>query len=210
MPARAVESVVAFYERTLDRHGPASARGVRWPSAELQRRLFRGLMSCGPWEGASVADVGCGVGDLFAYLQELGLRVKYWGCDLAPSMVAAARRKHPQAAARFAVRDIAVRGLPRRFDYVVASGTFNIRVPDHEAHVERMVAAMYEGCRRAVAFNVLLPRPAGDLEGEYLEYLGYYYLADLEALAAFGRTLAPRVEAQAGHDPGHGTVFLYR
>jgi SAM-dependent methyltransferase len=211
MPARAVDSVVAFYERTLDRHGPGSARGVRWPSDELQRRLFEGLMAAGgPWPGASVADVGCGVGDLYAHLQEQGLEVKYWGCDLAPAMVAAARRKHPQARARFVVRDILERGLPRRFDFVVASGTFNIRVEDHEAHVRRLVTAMYEGCRRAVVFNVLVPRPPGDLEGEYLEHLGYYYLADLPALEAFCRRLAPRVASRVDDETGHATVFLHR
>jgi SAM-dependent methyltransferase len=210
MPDRAVESVVAFYEETLGRHGPASARGVRWPSADLQARLFEGLMACGPWDGASVADVGCGVGDLLAYLEDRGLEVRYWGCDLAPAMVAAARRKHPEARARFVVRDIARRGLPRRFDYVVASGTFNVRGEDHEAHVRRTVAAMYAACRRAVAFNVLAPRPAGDLQGEYLEYLGYYYLPDLPALTAFCRTLAPRVASRVDDETGHATVFLHR
>ena len=198
-----------FYEDTLARHGPGTARGVRWPSAEVQRGLFRELAACGAWQGASVADVGCGVGDLLGFLQEENLSVDYWGCDISPAMVRAARRKHPDRRARFERRDVLARGFPRRFDYVVASGTFNIRVTDHEAWMERMLTAMFRACRRAVAFNVLLPRP-DEVDGAYLEYLGYYFLADLDRVQAFAHGLAARVETLVPGPADHATLFLHR
>jgi SAM-dependent methyltransferase len=49
--------------------------------------------------GGPVADLGCGPGRLIGHLSGLGLSV--FGVDLAPGMVAVARRAHPQV--RFAV-----------------------------------------------------------------------------------------------------------
>ncbi len=44
-------------------------------------------------DGRPVADLGCGPGRVAAHLKALGLRVR--GIDLSPSMVAVARRRHP-------------------------------------------------------------------------------------------------------------------
>ncbi|MGH2698061.1 MAG: class I SAM-dependent methyltransferase [Actinomycetota bacterium] len=64
--------------------------------------------------GQSVAEVGCGTGDILASLGASdGL-----GVDLSSEMVAIAAAKHPSL--RFQVHDITVRPLPDRFDYVVA------------------------------------------------------------------------------------------
>ncbi len=72
-------------------------------------------------EGASVLEIGCGLGDLLASVKPAdGL-----GVDLSPQMVELARRRHPEL--RFAVTDAETLDAPelagRTFDYVILSDT---------------------------------------------------------------------------------------
>jgi SAM-dependent methyltransferase len=106
-----------------------------------------------------VADVGCGAGDFLGFLRAQGWRGTYDGFDIVPEMVEAARRKQRGRGGRFVVRDVLAEGFERRYDYVVASGTFNLRIAEHERFFRRMIEAMYAACRRGVAFNVLQPVP---------------------------------------------------
>ena len=201
-----------FYARALRRFGPQAPMAVWWASQDTQRRRFEVLAEVGAWDGMRAADVGCGVGDLFGFLQERGLDVSYQGYDISPDMVAAARAKYPQGRARFELRDVVATGLPRRFDYVVASGTFNIRFNHHERYLRRALRTMYEGCSRAVAFNVLTPIPPEHPDAELIEklYGDLFHHVELEALLAFCRTLTPRIETRQGYLDWDATVFLFR
>ncbi|HXY39380.1 MAG TPA: class I SAM-dependent methyltransferase, partial [Vicinamibacteria bacterium] len=97
--------VIEVYERALERHGP-TVRALHWGGESNQQIRFRVLSEVGPWEGASVADIGCGLGDFFGFLRDRGQGVDYAGYDIVPGMVAAARLKYPDSRARFEVRDI--------------------------------------------------------------------------------------------------------
>lgn len=205
--------VNAFYRSALERFGPGHSMAVWWASTAAQERRFEVLAEVGPWEGASVADVGCGLGDLFAFFEARGLAVRYEGFDINPAMVAAARAKHPHPRARFSLRDVAASGLPRRFDYAVASGTFNIRVRGHAAYMRAALEAMYARCRRAVAFNVLTPIPEGHPDRELMGRLygnRLFFHARLEPLAAWCGRLARRVEVRTGYRDWDATLFLFR
>ncbi|MEV5382486.1 methyltransferase domain-containing protein [Streptomyces sp. NPDC052721] len=80
----------AFYDTIAENY----ADHFRDPLAE--RPLERALLSAyaeqvGPH--GTVADLGCGPGDITAYLAGLGLSV--FGLDLSDAMIAIARRQHP-------------------------------------------------------------------------------------------------------------------
>ncbi len=109
---------------------------------------------------ASSASSALNKGDAASSALNLGRgEVWYDGYDVSPGMVQAAQRKCPQAA--FHLRDVLEQGFVGGPDYVVASGTFNIRVEDHERWFRAMIEAMYAACRRAAAFNFLgLPPPS--------------------------------------------------
>jgi SAM-dependent methyltransferase len=59
----------------------------------LERALLRGFAEM-VGDGGSVADLGCGTGVATAYLASLGVDV--FGMDLSESMLAVARRRHPE------------------------------------------------------------------------------------------------------------------
>jgi cyclopropane fatty-acyl-phospholipid synthase-like methyltransferase len=105
--------------------------------------------------------VGCGSGELLAFCRARGWRLDYHGIDLSEEMVAACNRRFGSAtASATAVAELARRGV--RFDFVLASGTFNVRQETPEAEwrrfFERSVLEMYALARRAVALNVMSSR----------------------------------------------------
>jgi hypothetical protein len=239
------DNLIAFYEADLNRYGPDDARSLHWVGQRTQWARFEVIYQAGSWEGASVADVGCGLGDLAGFLTAKGHRVKpgpgpvrsagfspqggggpgagrsqgplwYNGYDVTPAMVQAARRKHPQGA--FHLRDVLSQGFVGQPDYVVASGTFNIRLEEHERWFRDMIAAMYAACRRAVAFNFLgLPEAVeqskGPPQGAWAPLARWntiYYEARPQDVLSFCRDLAPRVHMKSGYLPDDHTVFLYR
>jgi len=202
---------MALFRKALARYGPRHPQALWWANTATQQRRFEVLAEVGSWEGAAVADVGCGLGDFFDFLEGRGLSVSYRGYDVSPEMIAAARGKHPHPRARFELRDIVARPLARRFDYVVASGTFNIRVPDHEAYLRRSLLAMYRACRRAMAVNVLRPVPLPEGASEIVAWCAdFYYAIEPGDLLAGCRQLSPDVEIREHYLAGESTVFVRR
>lgn len=203
--------VIGVYERSLQRYG-STVCGVRWATSSCQQTRFRVLSEVGPWDGVSVADVGCGLGDFFGFLRDRGHSVDYTGYDIAPKMVEAARLKHVDPSARFEVRDILEDGLPGPFDYVVASGTFNIRVENHDEFLRQMLALMYSECRRAVAFNALQPLSPSDPHFSEIKALcgDFYYEIGTEELLTFCRPLSPHVDVREDYLPWDSSVLTYK
>jgi trans-aconitate methyltransferase len=159
----------------------------------------------------AIADVGCGVGDLVAFLRGSGSAARYDGFDIVPEMIRAARRKQRGHGGRFEVRDVLAEGFPRRYDYVVASGIFNLRVLRHDRFLRRMVDAMYAACRLGVAFNVLQPvYPEADKAYEAYFRTTYFGATPAELLA-LGASVGAWVElAFSDALPGDTTVLLRR
>ena len=68
-----------------------------WASRESQLIRFDVLAANVDLVGKSLLDVGCGLGDLWAFLKARDISVAYTGVDLAEKMVAAARDRHRDA-----------------------------------------------------------------------------------------------------------------
>lgn len=208
MDARGRAELTDLYRSSLVRHG-ATALGMRWSSAASQQERFRLIHAIGAWERRSVADVGSGCGDFLGFLRASGWRGRrYRGFDIVPEMVEAARRKYPGG--RFEVRDGIGEGLDGTYDYVIASGTFNLRVAGHEAFFRRAVAALYDACRVGVALNALEPVPGVDDRIANAFGEKYFSLTRAELLAIC-RAVCPRVELVTSRKLEHEvTVYLRR
>lgn len=147
----AYERVRAYFAGCLARYGN-DPRGVDWHDRDAQRARFEALLYLESLDGASILDAGCGLGDLYGYLHERGIPVRYTGCDLSPAHIEAARAIYP--AARFEIIDARTLLARERFDYVIACGMLHLRVPRWNRWVWEQVEAMYEGSRRGVAFTL--------------------------------------------------------
>ena len=142
--------------------------------------------------------------------------VWYNGYDINPAMVQAARKKYPQGS--FHTRDILTEGFAGPADYVIASGTFNIRIEDHDHWFRECLAAMYANCRRAVAFNFLGLPPDFSKYGQrspangnlLQQWHNLYYEVDPDEVKEYCQTLSGNVSMRGGYLPGDHTVFIHR
>lgn len=134
---------------------------VDWSSAEAQQARFAVLADNVPLEGRSLLDVGCGLGDLWAYLKERGISVDYRGVDLLAEMVAAATRLNPDG--KFICGDIfdpddrAV-SPAERFDVVFCSGMLNLDLGNNHEFLPDALRRMLELSSGYMVVNLLHAR----------------------------------------------------
>ncbi len=140
----------SFYRSALARHGH-TAGGVHWNSAHTQRARFKALRQLLPKDLSDlrIADAGCGLGDFYLYLLELGaLPESYTGIDVVKPMVEAARAR---TGCRILRRDILRDPLPEA-DYFVCSGAMNTLTREETSvFIERCFMASTAG----FVFNLL-------------------------------------------------------
>ncbi len=197
-------AVVDHYESALRRHGP-TARGMDWKDEASQRLRFAVLCEGCDLRGKSVHEIGAGAGHLLDFRAERGFDSAYSGSDLSEKMVAAARVRHPEAA--FEQRDLLRDPPVERFDAVLASGVFNVKLHHSDEawwnYVQRMIRAMFAQCREVTAFNLMTDRV--DFRSENLFY------ANPAAVLEFCRTeLSRYVSLRLDYPLYEYTVHVYR
>lgn len=193
---RTTEDVLRYFDERLDAYGPC-VHAVDWVSEGSQLVRFRALTAIGSLDGASVLDVGAGLGDLAGFLETHHPTARYEGCDVNPRMVEHARRRYPRA--RFFVADPLAGDVDGTWDWIVASGIFHLR---DEEFLRAMAATLFARARRGVALNMLSAwAPVQD---------GGQYYADAAAVLAWCRTLTSRVVLRHDYLPHDFTVYLYR
>ena len=145
--------VLDFYAQRWEQYG-YDTRSLGIGSRESQEIRFRVLTEIGDLANASLLDVGCGFGDLFLYLAQRGIPVRYTGLDIQPAFIEEARRRHPEG--EFFCADIEYFEPKRAPDYVLISGTFNVKFrEDQEAWIFRMLRRMFAMAKRGVGINML-------------------------------------------------------
>lgn len=182
-----------YYLDRLRDLGTDTAWSVGWPEY-LQVLLFDkfiNILSKGTGK-TTLLDVGCGLGDLAHYLYLYGLySVRYYGIDILPEMIRAARRKYP--AAIFENVDFFSPAFSRRFDYIFCSGALNIRTEktynEYTLFVMRFIKKMYDLSDRGCGINLLAS------EGkEYFPDDKSFYYADRKEITEFCRSLSDKVK----------------
>lgn len=154
--ARALRGVRDLYAAGLAEHG-ATPAAVGWHDEAAQELRFTRLarvLDDHPADGPmSVADYGCGYGALLAHLDARGAPIaRYDGYDLSTEMLAAAPAD-PRC------RWIHGSALETDYDYVLVSGTFNVRLGAPEGawaeNVRHTLRALHARARRGLAFNLM-------------------------------------------------------
>lgn len=211
------EAQIRYFEGLLAEHGP-NYLALDWNSVESQRLRYKVLKEILVYgkkaANISIADVGCGLGDLYGFFKADGtLRrngIKYFGYDISPALIAAAKKKYPDA--HFECRDIVADRYFPGADYFFCSGVFNIRTTDRQSHldyVKEMLARLYDLCSYGVAVNFL---SAGSLPNALLpeaEAERYFYFDPAEVLN-YVRFLTGRYLIRHDYHPGDFSVYLLK
>lgn len=200
---RVLDQIAGLYSGSLAEHG-AGPRGVGWPDAASHRLRFDQLASIvGDEPSVSVADLGCGYGALYEYLEErLGERLRaYVGYEISPGMATAARSRLRDPRAR--VVESGDPSVP--VDYSFACGPFNVRLdvpePDWDAHVKSRLKALAGTSRAGIAFNLLTT------EVDWRDPKLFY--ADPDEYVAFCRSeLSDEVELLSGYGLFEWTIHV--
>ncbi|MDD3475272.1 MAG: class I SAM-dependent methyltransferase [Sulfurimonas sp.] len=151
-----------FYSSAIEMYG-ITAKGVNWHSKESQNLRFEIILKMLPKEMSeySVADAGCGFGDLYLYMQKKKRMPKeYIGIDALIDMYSIASER---TGCEIVVADICKEELPSA-DFYICSGAMNV-LNDFETHL--FMQNCFNSCKVGFLFNVLY----GDKESETYNYL---------------------------------------
>jgi len=190
-----------WYEEKVRRYG-YDHRGLGFRTRSSQEKRFGALLRLGSFDGHRLLDVGCGFGDLLAFLLERDIRPIYSGIDICAPMVVRCHQRFPVSAGIFAVAD-ALDYQPRHeYDYVVASGIFGLGAEDARERVLPTLKRMFEWSRVGVAVNFLSARAERKVDHRL-------YVDPCEALE-WGFSLTPCVRIDHDYLPNDFTLFLHR
>ena len=151
-----------FYSSAIEMHG-TSAKGVNWASKENQELRFDAILELLPKELSqnSVADAGCGFGDLYSYMSKKKKTPKeYIGIDSHIDMYSIASEV---TGCEIIIADICKEALPTA-DYFLCSGALNV-LTKFETH--QFIHNCYKASKSGFIFNALY----GDKESKTYNYL---------------------------------------
>lgn len=195
----ALQQLRAFWQQRASQPVSDSARVVDF-NPRTQRMRFQLFLMNHPVNHRSILDVGCGLGDFLAHLQELGVDCNYVGVDLADEMIARCRQRFPETP--FEVRNILDDEPEPRFDYVVSFGIHNIKVPCGEKLLESLTRRQFDLCRVAAHISILTDRYGG-----FDPHIMAWHAEDVLAMAL---NITPYVALRHDYLPHDFSVTLYR
>ena len=147
-----LEPVKEHYRRQIEQYDDP-ARACSWRNEEVARRNFAAVSQVFAHETRpfSVYEIGCGFATLRDFLAEHFPLAAYSGSDLLSEMIERAKARDPGVDVE--QRDILVDPPARRFDYVVISGLFNLRMHNEEGMwfelVKKMLKSAYALAEKA-------------------------------------------------------------
>jgi SAM-dependent methyltransferase len=190
-----------WYENNVRRFG-YGYRALGFGRRSSQEKRFHAALALGSLHGRSLLDVGCGFGDLLAWLNARGVYPRYSGIDICPPMIERCRKRFPEAAERLAVADALTYQPAERFDYVVASGIFGFAASTTEARILPTLERLFSWCSMGLAVNFLSARYSRkSVQRVYVEPVSMLR-------AALG--LTPAVRLDHSYLPNDFTLCLYR
>jgi len=154
MNAKDIDNYIQRYTGRYEQYG-YSPETLGWGRNGRQDVRFSVLGELAIRDGnASVLDVGCGFGDLYAFLKSRGWNGQYTGIDLVPVLVEKAKEIYPGISVfQNDIGDAAVEAA----DYVIASGIFNAQLDNepNDTHIEQSLRRMFGLCNKAICVDFL-------------------------------------------------------
>uniref|UniRef100_A0A7C4AJR2 Class I SAM-dependent methyltransferase n=1 Tax=Thermodesulfovibrio aggregans TaxID=86166 RepID=A0A7C4AJR2_9BACT len=151
MDELAKEYIIDFFTKRLI-HFKDSPEAVGWTASGQMLRYEAVLKFINPSE-KSILDFGCGKGDFYKFLKEKGIKCKYTGIDINPSLIELAKKNYPETV--FYVKDIEMELLDEFFDYTIAIGVFNLAVQGVKASMEKCLEILFNRTSEKLIFTCL-------------------------------------------------------
>lgn len=156
MSHTSLDDIAQYYSAKIKTHG-GTPQGVDWNGKDSQQLRFQQLSKIIQQSACfSVADLGCGYGALYSYLEMNYTDFNYQGYDISSAMIEHAQSQYNQSInANFVLAD----KLTERVDYAVASGIFNVRQQHSEeqwfGYIIQTLDNLNHYSQKGFAFNCL-------------------------------------------------------
>jgi SAM-dependent methyltransferase len=194
-----------FYESHIKRFG-YGFRALGFGRRQSQEKRFSVVAALGDLHGARLLDVGCGFGDLLAWLRARGIQPRYTGLDLTAAMVERCRERFQEdgapGEARFMTGDALTFQPEGTYDYVVASGLFGYAARDTRVRVRPTLERLFGMTGIGLAVNFLSAWAPARSHGRL-----YVQPADV---LQYALRLTPSVRLDHTYMPNDFTISLYR
>jgi len=188
--------IITHYQKLYKKYGlnPAS---LGWLKGKQEIR-FKILTEIGNLENSSILDIGCGFGDLVAYLESEKIKAEYMGIDINPEFVKIAKGLHPTS--NFGCRDIEINPLRTKFDWIFAVGTTN--QSGSYGYIKNLLTGMLKISKRGVAMDFL---------SSYVDYkVPKNFHASPEKILKIAKALSKRVVIRHDYLPFEFCVYIYK
>ena len=195
------DRIAAYFDRLVNIHGySVQARDLSRERSLLLR--YEALSEIADVRGRRVLDVGCGFGDLGAFLlsREGGNSIDYTGIDISARMIEEGRAAHPGL--RLHCGDLLEMPSEQQFDVVLAQGIFYLLGEEAESKAFKMIARMFDLAKVAVGFCTI------SSWAEKQDPVEFY--ADPLRTLDFCRKLTPAVCLRHDYLPNDFLIGMYR
>lgn len=147
------DNISNFYTQRLNKKG-SSVETVGWSSVETQKMRFDVLTRNLDLKGKRILDVGCGLGDMIAWLeQKTDGSFDYVGIDICEGFIDYSRKKFSDKYA-FLLGDIFQKDLGK-FDHILCSGTFSYKTSNNIQYAKLAIKKMIDLSENSVCVNFL-------------------------------------------------------
>jgi len=202
------EVIRKHYESLYELHG-RDHNALQYSSGSSQFKRFEILLDMFD-SATSIADVGCGLGDLLPVVRKRFNDIIYYGYDFVDSFLDDANRRFASDQnAIFTKLDITQDKITTPADYVVLSGMLNNAMPDNQYFTEVVLNKMWSSCKYGIAFNSL---------STYVDYYdtGLYYQNPLALFDYCKNNFSKYVTLRHDYDikdnsiPFEFTIYVYK
>lgn len=192
------KKTLQYYSKLLKKFG-YSPQSVGWGSRKGKQSLrFEILCQIGGLNKSTILDVGCGFGDLYAYLKHRGIRAKYYGVDINSDLIKIGKTIYPKA--RLEVRDIEKQKFNKKFDWVFFSGISSAGCS--YPYIKRMMKEMFRICKKGIAMNFV----GGVIDFKVKEL----FYSQPEKIYSITRSLSNRVTIRHDYVPYEFSLYVYK
>lgn len=193
------------YQEAVEAHG-GTFDATLWRSKEGQSLRFKIFCDFVNFNGSSILDVGCGIGDFAEYLLEHAVSfVSFHGVDAMEAMIETAR-KRALAQSTFSTVDVLLtKDLFHGHDWITFSGTLNAM---DESVAMKLIDDAFAVSNKGVAFNFLSNQSGRDPKSEDLSPATRF---DTTAWVKHAFTLTTNVDFTQSYLQGHdATIVLHK
>jgi ubiquinone/menaquinone biosynthesis C-methylase UbiE len=163
---------------------------------------FQVLTQVGIQKNDSILDIGCGLADFKAYLDEQEIDINYTGVDISSDLISKAKDQKPQE--KLEVRNFLTQPFPENsFDYVVSSQVLNLNIEgmDNKELAKKFLKEALSIAKKGVAI---------DFTTNYVDFKeDYLYYHSPEELFTYAKSLTKRVSLIHSYEAYEFTLYLY-